>query len=245
VQQWLQQGTVDVTALSTGPYTVTVVSASQQSSFPQPGGHPHFDQTSLRAAFNDGSDMRSVGASGDRQRVYSTRVQQNGTMALIQVERSVEPEHQALGKLLAGLLIGGAGGIVLAGIGGWFLAGKSLAPVRVAFTRSSEGGLGLHPENLRHRRVGGDVCHGQLGIAAQPLGHLAHHAAGLQRADGSGQTRAGRVVGRGKGCAVRQSGRGAQDVRAPARTSVGHRNHPARHTTELLLHCCQIGCSDA
>ncbi|MDX6546728.1 MAG: hypothetical protein QOG33_278 [Gaiellales bacterium] len=135
VQQWLQQGTVDVTALSTGPYTVTVVSARQQSSFPQPGGHPHFDQTSLRAAFNDGSDMRSVGESGDRQRVYSTRVQQNGTMALIQVERSVEPEHQALGKLLAGLLIGGAGGIVLAGIGGWFLAGKSLAPVRVAFTR--------------------------------------------------------------------------------------------------------------
>jgi two-component system, OmpR family, sensor histidine kinase CiaH len=79
--------------------------------------------------------MRYVGGSGDRQRVLSTRVEQNGVMALIQVERSVEPEHEALGKLLAGLLIGGAGGIILAAIGGWFLAGKSLAPVRVAFAR--------------------------------------------------------------------------------------------------------------
>jgi signal transduction histidine kinase len=134
-QQWLLQGNVDVTALSTGPYTVTVASASQLSSFPQPGGHPHFDLTSLKAAYNDGSDMRSVGESGDRQRVYSIRVKQGADMALIQVERSVEPEHQALGNLLVGLLIGGAGGVLLAGIGGWFLAGKSLAPVRVAFAR--------------------------------------------------------------------------------------------------------------
>src|SRR5439155_750060 len=88
--------------------------------FPQPGGHPHYDQTSLKAAYRDGSDMRYVGGSGDRQRVYSTRVQQGESMALIQVERSVEPEHEALGKLLAGLLIGGAGGIVLAAIGASF-----------------------------------------------------------------------------------------------------------------------------
>ena len=49
--------------------------------------------------------------------------------------RSTEPEHEALSKLLAGLLIGGAGGLVLAGVGGWWLAGKSLRPVRVAFNR--------------------------------------------------------------------------------------------------------------
>jgi two-component system sensor histidine kinase CiaH len=67
--------------------------------------------------------------------VYSVRLEQNGEMALIQVERSVEPEHEALSKLLAGLLIGGAGGIVLAAIGGWFMAGKSLRPVRTAFAR--------------------------------------------------------------------------------------------------------------
>ena len=56
-------------------------------------------------------------------------------VALIQVTRSTEPEHEALSKLLAGLLIGGAGGLVLAGVGGWWLAGKSLRPVRVAFNR--------------------------------------------------------------------------------------------------------------
>jgi signal transduction histidine kinase len=134
-EQWLRMGTIDVNALSTGPYTVTVLSRNQQQSLPQTNGRPHFDATSLRAAFREGSDMRYVGGSGDRQRVLSTRVEQNGVMALIQVERSVEPEHEALGKLLAGLLIGGAGGIILAAIGGWFLAGKSLAPVRVAFAR--------------------------------------------------------------------------------------------------------------
>ena len=134
VQQWEAQGAIDVAAFSTGPYTVNVVSRAQLPGF-GPNGHLHYDPTSLKAALRDGSDMRYVGSSGDRQRVYSVRVEQNGDMALIQVERSVEPEHQALGKLLAGLLIGGAGGVLLAGIGGWFLAGKSLAPVRMAFAR--------------------------------------------------------------------------------------------------------------
>jgi signal transduction histidine kinase len=133
-EQWLRTGGVDVAAYSTGPYTVNVVSRAQFPTF-GPEGHPHFDPASLNAALADGSDMRYVGGSGDRQRVYSVRVQQSGDMALIQVERSVEPEHEALGKLLAGLLIGGVAGVVLAGIGGWFLAGKSLAPVRVAFAR--------------------------------------------------------------------------------------------------------------
>ena len=54
---------------------------------------------------------------------------------MIQVIRSVEPEHQALSRLVFGLLVGGLGGLLLAGIGGWFLAGKSLEPVRVAFNR--------------------------------------------------------------------------------------------------------------
>ena len=133
-EQWIQQGQIDVSALSTGPYTVTLLSPNELTTFSRPG-HPHYDPASLKAAYREGSDTRYAGRSGDRQRVYSTRVLQNGDMALIQVERSVEPEHEALGKLLAGLLIGGAGGIVLAGIGGWFLAGKSLAPVRVAFAR--------------------------------------------------------------------------------------------------------------
>ena len=133
-EQWIQTGSIDTAAFSTGPYTVSVVSRAQLPTFGS-DGHPHFDPTSLNAALRDGSDTRYVGGSGDRQRVYSVRVEQNGEMALIQVERSVEPEHEALSKLLAGLLIGGAGGVVLAAIGGWFMAGKSLRPVRTAFAR--------------------------------------------------------------------------------------------------------------
>ena len=59
-------------------------------------------------------------------------------MALIQVTRSTEPEHEALSKLLAGLLIGGLGGLILAAVGGWWLAGKSLRPVRLAFARQHD-----------------------------------------------------------------------------------------------------------
>src|SRR5665648_53216 len=85
-----------------------------------------------------------------------------------------------------------------------------------------------------------EVSRGQLGIAAQPLGHVAHHAAALQRADGSGQTRAGDVVGGGKGRAVRQPGLGTQHVRAPARTSVGHCGDTAGNPAQLLMHRPQI-----
>jgi signal transduction histidine kinase len=132
--QWLNDNNVDVYGLSTGPYTVNYVTPTQLFALKKNGRY-HVDPASLTAALHEGSDMRYVGDSGDRQRVYSLRVRQSGNMALIQVERSVEPEHEALNKLLAGLLIGGAGGIVLAGMGGWWLAGKSLAPVRVAFAR--------------------------------------------------------------------------------------------------------------
>jgi two-component system, OmpR family, sensor histidine kinase CiaH len=133
-EQWQANGQVDQYGLSTGPYTVTLMTPDRTLTLTK-NGHYHVDPASLSAALRDGSDMRYAGKSGDRQRVYSVRVGQPGNMALIQVERSVEPEHEALSKLLAGLLIGGAAGIVLAAIGGWFLAGKSLAPVRVAFDR--------------------------------------------------------------------------------------------------------------
>ncbi len=134
-EQWQASRQVDQYGLSTGPYTVTLMTSPDKILLLSKDGHYHVDPASLTAALQNGSDMRYSGKSGDRQRVYSIRVGQPGDMALIQVERSVEPEHEALSKLLAGLLIGGAAGVVLAGIGGWFLAGKSLAPVRLAFAR--------------------------------------------------------------------------------------------------------------
>jgi signal transduction histidine kinase len=135
-EQWITTGTVKVQGLSTGPYTVNFLTPTQFGV--TPAGAMHLDTASMEAAYSSssGSDLRSSGASGDRQRVYSVRVTAPpDRVAVIQVTRSTEPEHQALSKLLAGLLIGGAGGLVLAGVGGWWLAGKSLRPVRVAFNR--------------------------------------------------------------------------------------------------------------
>jgi len=139
--QWITTGNVKTTGLSQGPYTVNFLPIYLGTTpGPQLGrtaaGAVHLDIASMRAAYTHGSDLRSSGASGDRQRVYSVLVTAPpDRAAVIQVTRSTEPEHEALSKLLAGLLIGGAGGLVLAGVGGWWLAGKSLRPVRVAFNR--------------------------------------------------------------------------------------------------------------
>jgi signal transduction histidine kinase len=126
---------------SSGPYTVNflpILGTSTRPHLKSPTSEAmHVDIASMEAAYTNpnGSDLRSSGSSGDRERVYSVRVTAPDRVAVIQVTRSTEPEHEALSKLLAGLLIGGAGGLVLAGVGGWWLAGKSLRPVRVAFNR--------------------------------------------------------------------------------------------------------------
>jgi two-component system, OmpR family, sensor histidine kinase CiaH len=135
-EQWANNGTIAASALSTGPYTVNWVDSVSSVT---PRGKVHYSAPSMMAAYEHGSDLRSFGDAGDRQRVYSVEVH-TGTppfrrMALIQVTRSTEPEHEALGKLLAGLLIGGVGGLALAAVGGWWLAGKSLRPVQLAFGR--------------------------------------------------------------------------------------------------------------
>ena len=135
-EEWFATGNVDVTGLSTGPYTVNVMTPGHLVGVTSTDGYIHLNRASMQAADMNGSDLRSSGSSGDRQRVYSVKVSAPpNQVALIQVTRSTEPEHEALSKLLAGLLIGGAGGLVLAGVGGWWLAGKSLRPVRVAFNR--------------------------------------------------------------------------------------------------------------
>src|SRR5207237_9920340 len=54
---------------------------------------------------------------------------------VVQVARSMEPEEDALHQLLLFMLFGVVGSIAVAAGGGWFLAGKSLQPVREAFER--------------------------------------------------------------------------------------------------------------
>jgi signal transduction histidine kinase len=139
-EEWTSYDQIPI-GLSSGPYTVNflpILGTSTRPHLKSPTSEAmHVDIASMEAAYNNvnGTDLRSSGTSGDRERVYSVRVTAPDRVAVIQVTRSTEPEHEALSKLLAGLLIGGAGGLVLAGAGGWWLAGKSLRPVRVAFNR--------------------------------------------------------------------------------------------------------------
>ena len=90
------------------------------------------------AARHQGSDLRTVHGGGPAMRVYSVPVSllpAGQPVAVVQVARSLEPEDRALDKLLTTLAVGGTIGLLLSAVGGWFLAGKSLAPVRQAFLR--------------------------------------------------------------------------------------------------------------
>ena len=86
------------------------------------------------------ADHRTIGSGADELRVYSASAmrREGQVVGVLQVARSTQPEHDTLGNLLGGLLLGGAGGLVLAAVGGWFLAGKSLAPVKAAFEHQKE-----------------------------------------------------------------------------------------------------------
>jgi two-component system sensor histidine kinase CiaH len=92
------------------------------------------NRPSVLAAFRHGSDMRTIRSGGAALRVYSYALPGKRHL-VVQVTRSLEPEEDALHGLLAYMLLGVAGSLALAAVGGWFLAGKSLAPVRAAFER--------------------------------------------------------------------------------------------------------------
>jgi two-component system, OmpR family, sensor histidine kinase CiaH len=136
--QWNARGHVDVRSLSTGSYTVNTIAAREFQAGADPTGRAHYVPESMQAALENGSDLRWVGSEGDRLRVYSVRYPARDPAVLIQVTRSMTSEHEALGKMLVGLLVGGLGGIVLAAIGGWWLARKSLRPVKDAFSRQQD-----------------------------------------------------------------------------------------------------------
>src|SRR5690348_6473975 len=98
--QWSEGGSVNVHGLSTGSYTVNYASMTQIAGAYDQNGKPHLDWPSMLAAVQKGNDLRTSGANGDRQRVYSVLVRGFAGNAVIQVSRSLEPEHEALSKLL-------------------------------------------------------------------------------------------------------------------------------------------------
>lgn len=75
-------------------------------------------------------------STGENLRVYAVPVEgPRSTRLVLEVGRSVEPETEALRRLVF-ILGGGAGvGLILALVGGFFLAGRALRPIRVAMDR--------------------------------------------------------------------------------------------------------------
>jgi signal transduction histidine kinase len=133
-KDWQKHNEAGLDALNAGlRYHVAFTDGSKVT---RPGGQPTVglpNEAAARAALRYTSDMRDVQTSDGPLRVYSLRV--GGGPMVVQVERSLEPAEEALDNLLAVLLIGSAGALVVAAVGGWFLAGKSLEPLRVAFAR--------------------------------------------------------------------------------------------------------------
>jgi signal transduction histidine kinase len=120
----------DLFAMSDGlRYQVSITDGSQSATVKKGQREPN--RASALAALQNGQDMRTVQSDSGPLRIYS--LAQNGWV--IQVARSIAPEEDALDRLLAVMLLGGAVSIAVAALGGWFLAGKSLAPMRVAFDR--------------------------------------------------------------------------------------------------------------
>ncbi|HEX5559160.1 MAG TPA: ATP-binding protein [Gaiellales bacterium] len=110
-----------------------IVAVSDGSRAPTDSNGHQSNRASVLAAFAHGSDLRTIERRGDTFRIYSAKLP--GRDIAVQVARSLEPEEDALHGLLRNMLLGAAACVAVAAVGGWFLAGKSLAPVAVAFDR--------------------------------------------------------------------------------------------------------------
>jgi signal transduction histidine kinase len=122
------------TAMATNYGASYTVSWTDGSAAPVSGNGNAANRPSALAALRHGSDMRTIRSHNIALRVYSYALPGKRHL-VVQVARSMEPEEDALHGLLAYMLLGVAGSLALAAAGGWFLAGKSLAPVRAAFER--------------------------------------------------------------------------------------------------------------
>ncbi|HUF54270.1 MAG TPA: ATP-binding protein [Dehalococcoidia bacterium] len=88
------------------------------------------DFAELEESFGQGSGTLDTETSeGEDIRLYIERL---GPEAFIAVGRSIEPEQEALRRLIFFLLIGGAAGIALSTLGGYLLAGRALRPIKDA-----------------------------------------------------------------------------------------------------------------
>jgi len=104
-------------------------------------------QEELAHALNSGpSFVDTSAADGAELKVYLVPFSGPRGDFVLEVGRSIEPELGAVRRLNIILILGGAGGVLLALVGGYFLAGRALRPIGRALSRRDalhmEPGLG-------------------------------------------------------------------------------------------------------
>jgi len=94
-------------------------------------------QEAIEEALDGGPTFENTDSStGEKLRVYVVPLEgPQATRVVLEVGRSVEPEREALRRLIFTLGGGGAVGLVLALVGGFFLAGRALRPISDAMNR--------------------------------------------------------------------------------------------------------------
>ena len=113
----------------TGPDGSRTGSSDSAIEIELPGVDSLREQTSSGPAFFD-----TQTTDGDDLRIYVQRVAENAPDGpyYLQVGRSIEPEQQALQRLVFILVAGGFGGLMLAAAGGFWLSGRALQPIQTA-----------------------------------------------------------------------------------------------------------------
>lgn len=86
-----------------------------------------------------GSPYRTIIINGEEARLYSRPAPTTtGRPGFLVVGQSLTPVHAAEQRLLLGLLVGGAAGLVISLFGARFLADRALVPIETAFRRQQE-----------------------------------------------------------------------------------------------------------
>jgi signal transduction histidine kinase len=87
----------------------------------------------------DATYIDTKSSDGDDLRLYVRPIQTvRGDTFFLQVGRSIEPERQALGRLVFILLAGGVAALALAVGAGYWLAGRALRPIQTAMDKQQE-----------------------------------------------------------------------------------------------------------
>lgn len=94
------------------------------------------DAASASEAARERDAWKTFTSQGTEYRLYSRAVtDEERTIAVVQVGRSLEEHRDQLRTLLILLVATGASGLILAAAGGLFVAGRALRPVREGFSR--------------------------------------------------------------------------------------------------------------